>query len=51
MKLYNTNKILRKMCSRNFEIQLTNKDFIPKLNFKKALCTGMEDNPKSQTFR
>ena len=44
-------KIFRKMCSKNCEIRLTNSDCIPKLNFKKAVCLGTEDNPKLQTFK
>ena len=38
------------MCSKKSEIKIwsTNKDFIPKLNFKKAVCIGKGDNPKSQ---
>lgn len=36
---------------QKFEIRLTNKDFIPKLNFEQAFSSGMGNNPKSQTFK
>ena len=49
MKLYYTKFSL--MCSKYFEIRLTNKYFIPKLNFKKVACIGKGDYPKSQAFK
>ena len=43
MKLYKT-KFSVKFAAK-IEIRLRNKDFILKLNFKKAVCIGSCDNP------